>query len=417
METKTPIKKHQKSSFSVIFITQNGKPKADGTVPILTRITVNGEMCHFSTRQSIMPGRWLSKEYRCIGTTREEKQINNILDELKVLVKRRYESFLTSGQTITATKLKQSIMCLDESSYSYIELCNIFIADYEKLCQAKGYGKESLMRYILMRKRLSEFITKEYKVSDIPLSDINKRFLDKLYLWLCTDKKLANNTATKFIHRCSTVYRVAIDNGWVNKNPFPAQKLRLDKVDRGYLTKEELSRMIQKEFATKRLELVRDLFIFACYTGFAYIDVTRLNKDMLVEEADGTLWIKTHRQKTNVAVNMRLLEIPMMILNKYNEQAKGNKLLPVLSNQKTNDYLKEIAAVCGIEKNLSFHMARHTFATTITLSNGVPIESVSKMLGHTNIKTTQIYARITDQKVAKDMDILAQKLNSTQFNT
>ena len=168
---------------------------------------------------------------------------------------------------------------------------------------------------------------------------------------------------------------------------------------------------MQKEFATKRLDLIRDIFVFACYTGFAYVDVARLNKDMIEMWPDGNLWIKTYRQKTKVPVNIRLLDIPKMIIDKYEGQAKGDKLLPVPSNQKVNDYLKEIAAVCGIDKNISFHLARHTFATTITLSNGVPIESVSKMLGHTNIKTTQIYARITDQKVNKDMEMLAEKLN------
>lgn len=169
---------------------------------------------------------------------------------------------------------------------------------------------------------------------------------------------------------------------------------------------------MQKEFATKRLELVRDIFAFSCYTGFAYIDVTRLTKDMLEERGDGTIWICTHRQKTKVPVNIRLLDIPKMIIDKYAGQAKGDKLLPVPSNQKMNDYLKEIAAICGIDKPISYHVARHTFATQICLSNGVPMESVSKMLGHTNIKTTQLYARITDQKVSHDMEILAQKLNA-----
>lgn len=227
-----------------------------------------------------------------------------------------------------------------------------------------------MFRYQLTRTRLAEFISAEYKTADIPLADINKRFLDKLYLWLCTEKNLANNTATKFIHRCSSIYKVAIDNGWVKGNPFGQLKLHLDKVDRGYLTQEELTRMMQKEFTSTRLELVRDLFIFACYTGFAYIDVTRLTKDMIEEQPDGTLWIKTFRQKTKIAVNIRILEIAKMILDKYEGQAKGNKLLPVPSNQKTNDYLKEIAAVCGIEKKLSFHMARHiAFSYLLKISN------------------------------------------------
>lgn len=229
-----------KSTFSVMFLIQRGKLKANGRATILARITLNGEMCHISTKIEILPERWLSKEYRTKGLTREEKQINNTLEDLKAAIKRRYNELLVGGCVITASKLKQSIMSLDESSKSYLELCDMFIADYEKLSSSRGYGQESLFRYQLTRKRLAEFITSEYKVADIPLADINKRFLDRLYLWLCTEKKLANNTATKFIHRCSTIYKVAIDNGWVKANPFAQQKLHLDKVDRGYLTQEEL---------------------------------------------------------------------------------------------------------------------------------------------------------------------------------
>ncbi len=403
---------NSKSTFSVMFLIQKGKLKSNGNAPILARITVNGKMTHFSTRMDINPERWLRSEYRAKGTTKEEKTINAILENLKAAIIRKYYDLQTAGEVVTASRIKRSLLSMDETSKSYLELCDQFIADYEKLTQSRGYGKESLFRYQLTRNRLSEFISKEYKVADIALADINKRFLDKLYLWLCTDKKLANNTATKFIHRCSSIYKVALDNGWVKANPFRSLKLHLDKVDRGYLTQAELNAMISKEFATKRLELIRDIFVFSCYTGFAYIDVTRLTKDMIEVWPDGNLWIKTHRQKTKVPVNIRLLDMPMAILEKYKGQAKGDKLLPVPSNQKCNDYLKEIASVCGIDKPLSFHMARHTFATTITLSNGVPIESVSKMLGHTNIKTTQVYARITDQKVSKDMDMLAEKLNA-----
>ncbi|MDD4819907.1 MAG: phage integrase SAM-like domain and Arm DNA-binding domain-containing protein [Flavobacteriales bacterium] len=241
-EKNTP---QTRSSFNVMFLIQKGKLKANGKAPILARITVNGEMSHLSTKIDILPDRWLSKEHKTIGLTREEKQINNTLEQLKVHISKRYTEFLSTGQVVTANKIKQSIMSLDETSKSYLELCDMFIADYEKLTVTRGYGKESLFRYQLTRTRLSEFISSEYKVADIPLADINKRFLDKLYLWLCSEKKLANNTATKFIHRCSSIYRVALDNGWVKTNPFRAQKLHLDKVDRGYLTKAELTTMMQ----------------------------------------------------------------------------------------------------------------------------------------------------------------------------
>lgn len=400
-----------KSSFSIIFITQNGKLKSDGTAPIIARITLNGEMCHFSTRLTILPERWLSKEYRTLGKTKEEKNINEMLEQIKVTIKDRYLGYLSRGETVTASKLKNSMVSLDENSKTLMELCDLFITDYEKLTASRGYGMESLMRYRLAKTRMQEYLVDEYKVRDIALSDINKRFLDRFYLWLCTKKKQSNNTATKFIYRCSSIYRVAFDNGWVKANPFNSLKLHLDKVDRGYLTKAELARLIQKEFSTKRLDLVRDIFVFSCYTGLSYIDVARLTSEMITEWQDGNLWIQTHRQKTKIAVNVLLLDVPKMIIDKYRGEARAGRLLPILSNQKMNSYLKEIATGCEIDKELSFHMARHTFAATITLSNGVPIETVSKMLGHSNIRTTQIYARITDQKVSNDMSILADKLN------
>jgi len=402
-----------KATFNVMFIIQKGKLKPNGNAPILARITVNGEMCHVSTKLDILPERWLAKEYRTVGLTREEKLINTTLEELKAAIKERYYQMVNRCEVVTASKIKKSLMSMDEKSMSLMDLCDKFIHDYEILTLSQDYGQESFFRYKLTRARLEEFLTKSCKMNDIPLADINKRFLDKLFLWLRSEKKLNNNTATKFMHRFSSIFKMARDNGWVQGDPFKLQKLHLDKVDRGYLTQEEMERMYNKEFATPRLELVRDIFIFSCFTGFAYIDVAGLTTDMLKVWPDGNTWISSHRKKTKVPVNVRLLDIPMQIIEKYKGLTKGNKLLPVPSNQKCNDYLKEIAAVCGINKELCYHMARHTFATTVTLSNGVPIESVSKMLGHTNIRTTQIYARITDQKVNNDMEVLADKLNGT----
>ncbi len=426
--------KQQRSSFRVMYLIQRGKQKANGKVSILARITVNGGRVHLSTKIEILPERWLAKEYRTIGTTKEEKIINQNLEDFKVILKQRYMELLNSGKPVTANKLKQSVLCMDDKTNQYVELCDDFISDYRKLTEAKKYGRDSLNRYILLRERLAEFIKEKYKVADIPLVDINKQFLMRFYLWLCQEKMLANNTAIKFIRCSSTIYKTALDNGWVQSNPFRTLNLSQDKTDRGYLTKSELSHLIQKDFKSQRLELIRDLFVFSCYTGLAYVDVAKLTNDMIEERADGSLWISTNRQKTGTPVNVPLLDMPQLIIGKYREEMEqintlasrrnasrarrqclkledADKLLPVPSNQKVNDYLKEIATLCGIDKDLTFHMARHTFATTITLSNGVPIESVSKMLGHTNIKTTQIYARITDQKVAQDMNILAQKLN------
>jgi integrase len=203
---------------------------------------------------------------------------------------------------------------------------------------------------------------------------------------------------------------IAKNNGWILADPFANYKIRISKVDRGYLSQEELDLLICKKFTIKRLEQVRDIFVFSCYTGLAYIDVKNLRESHIRTSFDGNLWIMTKRQKTNVNANIPLLDVPKLILDKYKNTLPNEAVLPVPSNQKLNSYLKEIADACGINKNLTFHLARHTFATTTTLAKGVPIESVSKMLGHTNIKTTQIYARITDGKLSHDMATLAKKI-------
>lgn len=404
-------KKASKNTFSVIFVIQKGKCRPDGKAPIVARITVNGEMVHFSTKMYIEPERWLPLEYKTKGQTHEEQVINGTLFDFHATIKRKYNDMIYRGEVITASKIKSSILCQDERSMTLIALCNKYIEDYEKLVLTQDYGQESFFRYKVCRNRLQEFLRDEFKVSDLPLQDINKRFLDKLYLWLRSAHRLNNNTAVKFIHRFASIYKMAKDNGWVAADPFKQQKLHLDKVDRGYLTIEEVSRLYNKEFESLRLEQVRDIFIFSCYTGLAYIDVYNLTEDQLNVWADGNTWISFHRQKTKVPFNVRLLDVPLQIIEKYKHFRKGKRLLPIPSNQKCNEYLKEIAEVCGINKNITFHVARHTFATTITLGNGVPIETVSKMLGHTNVRTTQIYARITDQKINVDMESLAAKLN------
>ena len=202
---------------------------------------------------------------------------------------------------------------------------------------------------------------------------------------------------------------IARNNGILIGDPFANYKIRLEKVDRGYLSEDEIKIILKKKMVSERLEQVRDVFIFSCFSGLAYVDVANLKEDNIRKSFDGNLWIITKRQKTNTDVNVPLLDIPKMILEKYKGKLPNGKVLPIISNQKLNAYLKEIADVCGIKKNLTFHLARHTFATTTTLAKGVPIETVSKMLGHTNIETTQIYARITNNKISNDMQGLDKK--------
>ena len=406
----------KKSTFNILFVIQRGKVKADGSVPVVARITVNGEMSHFATRIHVDPDRWQSKESRTLGQTREERKINEALDELRVLIRRRYDEMLRREEVITAGKIKNAITGLDEKAMKLLDLCDQFIDDYKGLVKTNMFSKETLGRYELTRRRLAEFMSERYRIKDIPLADINPKFARDFNRWLRVTQQIGNNTSMKFIRRLKTIYRMAINNGWVQTDPFASFRIHMEKVDRGHLTTAELERLANKKFSTKRLELIRDLFLFSCYTGLAYIDLKHLSSDMLQRWPDGNLWIDTKRQKTQVGVHVRLLDVPLMLIEKYKGRAKGKLLFPVPTNQKVNAYLKEVADLCGIDKDLTFHMARHTFATTITLANGVPIETISKMLGHTNIRTTQIYARIIDTKIDADMEMLARKLNRMPQN-
>ncbi len=277
--------------------------------------------------------------------------------------------------------------------------------------------KATYQKYAVTFKRVSDFIKKKYSLSDIPLTAINHMFISDFETYLMVDCKCNSNTTAKFTQFLKRIISIARNNGWIFHDPFANYRPQLTKVDRGYLTEEELKAIATKEITLPRLEQVRDIFIFSCYTGLAYIDVFNLKENNIRTSFDGNLWIMTKRQKTNVNSNIPLLEVPKMILEKYKGKLPEGKILPVLSNQKMNAYLKEIGDLCGINKQLTFHLARHTFATTITLAKGVPIETVSKMLGHTSLKTTQIYARITDNKISQDMNILASKLKGIEQTT
>ena len=395
----------------MLFFIQKTRIKPDGKAPILARITVNGNMSTFSTQESIEPDRWDSKAQRTVGRTEAEKDINSHLDKLLTATQNSYYDLLATEMDVNADRLKMKATGTeDKVPHTFVELSNLYIKDYEELVRIQGSGKETLFRYKVCQSRVLDFMHDEYQVKDMPLDSIDKRFLDKFYLWLRTKHNNANNTAVKLMQKVATMFKMGRDNGWILKNPFAQVRMHLDPVDRSYLTKEELEIVYNKQFTSQRLEAVRDMFIFSCYTGLAYIDMKQLTEEEIVEKQDGQKWIVTHRQKTKTNVNVPLLDIPLMLIEKYKGRGRNGLVFPVLSNQKMNDYIKEIIAICDIDKDITCHSARHTFATTVTLENGVPIESVSKMLGHTNIKTTQLYARITDQKIAGDMSNLAAKI-------
>jgi site-specific recombinase XerD len=277
----------------------------------------------------------------------------------------------------------------------------------------KDFAENTYKRYLTSLSHTKEFLKYKFNLNDISIHRIDLAFINDYDFYLRTVKKCNNNSTIKYIRNFGKIVKQCYANGWIERDPFLGYKGKVKKTDRVYLTEDEIQFIVDKSFATQRLSLVRDIFIFSCFTGLAYVDVKNLTPSHLVIGIDGVKWIYKNRQKTEVESRIPLLPIPEQILKKYENNPAANNtetLLPVLSNQKMNAYLKEIADLCGINKELTFHIARHTFATTITLSNDVPIETVSKMLGHKDLRSTQHYAKIVDKKVSHDMAILKQKL-------
>ena len=390
-------------------IAHKGKPNKSGRVPILMQLTIGQQTCHISTKQNILPEKW--GDGKPIGHTREDQAITAVLEEIRT---KAYNKFLQlQGQNINVTpeRLKQALLGKDQvQPRGYVEIFDQWLVEYSKMVGITT-SKRTLDKYILVRNRLQDYIASQLGVKDISLEEVTPKFLSNFDNYLRVEYNMANNHAMKIRQKLRTIYKVAIDNGWVSKNPFSTVKIHFDPVERDVLTKSELTALIQTDMIFDRLEKMRDVFVFACFTGLAHCDVAGLTKENIITDEAGQVWLKTHRQKTSEVVDIPLLEIPQLIIKKYQGMKELNgKLLPTLTNSCSNLYLKEVAVRCGINKTLTFHMARHTFATTVTLSNGVPIESVAKMLGHRNIRTTQIYAKVIKDKLAEDMNNLATRI-------
>lgn len=402
-----------KSTFAIRFYARKNQVNKAGKAGIMIRITVNSESVQFSSKLDIEPELWDATNQKMLGATKAARAFNTLLDEIRTSLRNHYREVEKYEAYVTAEKVRNAFLGITVRQQTLLGTFRKHNEDEKKLIgisvSAPTYAKHDRCL-----RRMEEYICTKYRLSDIALKEVSHSFVVGFEQFLRVDKACNQNTTAKFMQTLRKIILIARNNGWITADPFINYKIRLKKVDRGYLTEEELHRILQKKMPCTRLEQVRDVFIFSCFTGLAYIDVRELTADNIRTSFDGKLWIMTHRHKTQTSVNVPLLKVPQMLLKKYEGTLPDGRLLPVLSNQKLNSYLKEIADLCGIEKNITFHLARHTFATTMTLAKGVPIETVSKMLGHTNIVTTQIYARITNDKIGRDMQALAGQLDEIE---
>lgn len=402
-------------SASILFYIKRAKVNNLGVCPIYTRVTVNTKRFEFSTNKYINPDKWSSEGSKVKGATEEARTINSHLDYLKNQVIEAEKKLFKKDITLNSENLKNELFGAAENKRMLVPIFQDHNNKIKELV-GKEYAPGTLERYTTSLKHTIEFIQWKYNVSDIDITKIDHAFITDYEFWLRSVRNCANNTAVKYIKNFNKIIKICLANDWLDKNPFANYKSKVKEVERVYLTEAEIQSIFEKDFKTERLSLVRDIFLFSCFTGLAYIDVKNLTKSHISYGIDGEKWIFTHRQKTESASKIPILPMTQMIIDKYENHPQclnEDKLLPILSNQKMNAYLKEIAGVCEIEKELTFHIARHTFATTVTLTNGVPIESVSKMLGHKNLRTTQHYAKVLDRKVSEDMKILKEKMNLT----
>lgn len=407
-----------KTNFSMLFYMKKQKNYKTGAAPIYLRITVNGERAEFTSGRECEPSRWNSRAGRANGTKEDVKTFNAFLDNLQTKVYEAHRLLCEKDELITAESIKNKVLGKGEKTHMLME---IFKDHNQKMAALVGkeFSHGTLERYETSFKHTKEFLEHQFGVRDIDIRKIDNAFITEYDFYLRSVRKCANNSAVKYVNNFGKIIRICLSNGWIVADPFVNYKGKLKTIDRIFLSEEEIQKMADKEFASDRLTQVRDVFLFCCFTGLAYADVKKLRMSQIQKGVDGEQWIFTNRQKTDTRSAIPLLPTAMKLIEKYTHHpicVSKDMPLPVPSNQKMNDYLKEIATVCGINKTLTSHIARHTFATTITLSNGVPIESVSKMLGHSSLKQTQHYAKILDIKVSADMLTLKNKLADRQYS-
>lgn len=375
------------------------------------RITIAGIRENINTSVTLLQSQWDVSKKRIKGNSDHAQAGNKLLAALAMKVTESYTECVKHNLPVTAQQIKSMVVAPGTKCETLVNLFKHH-NDYVKRRVGVEVTKATYRKYQIVFSKVCKYLKQELNKTDIPLDQLNKGFAIGFELYLKADEAIGHNTTIKYIQSLKRVINFGIGMEWLKYDPFKAFKCTLHGVVRECLIQDEVDAIRAKHIPIQRLAVVRDLFIFSCYTGLAYVDLRKLKHSEISKGIDGGKWIYTYREKTHTRVPVPLLPVPLALLEQYkgSNQAPDSLVFPVPSNQKVNAYLHELADLCGITKRLTFHIARHTFATTITLSNGVPIETVSKMLGHTNIKTTQIYSKVVDSKISGDMELLVSKL-------
>lgn len=408
-------------SFGLLFYLKKPKNYTRGPIPINLRITVDGIPKEISVKRDCEPSKWNSKANRAVGNKEEIKSLNQYLDAFENKVYNIKRQLFDKEIVITAAQIKAELQGKAASAKANTHSSNMMVAIFQSYLEkvqkliGKDYSKATFTKYERTCRYLQAFIKHQTGEQDCSLDQITLNFIEAFEVWLKTEKDCCHNTSMKYLSIFSMVIKHCYDSDFISKNPFSKFQITFDEVVPEFLLYFELQKIMEKQFHTPRLRQIRDAFVFCCYTGLSYIDIQRLSRSDIAKGVDGKLWIFIKRGKTSTPSHVPLLPFPLQILRAYENHPdclRKDRVLPIISNQKYNEYLKEIADLAGITKILTTHTARHTFATTVTLCNDVPLETVSKMLGHKKIQTTLHYAKVLDIKVSKDMLELEKKLTT-----
>ncbi len=397
------------ANVKVSFYLKKSEADVDGNCPVMAKLNIGKySEAAFSVKMKVPQSRWISG--RASGKSVAAKEINNRLDEIRAMALSIYSEQSAVRDGVTAEEVKSILLGMASEQETLLNYFRQFISNFEKRVGVNR-TEGSLRAYRNAYNHIESFLKWQYKLSDISFTALDRSFIDKYDLYLRTECHLAPGTVINLTVQLKTIVGEAIADGIITAYPFMGYEPIRPKAVQKYLTDVELQRLMTTPLHKQTLYLVRDMFLFSCFTGISYRDMCSLTKENLSLAEDGTWWIKSARQKTKIEFEIPLLDLSLQIIKKYSDTASDSRLLPMYCNSNMNLYLKEIARICNINRPLVFHAARHTYATEITLSHGVPLETVSKMLGHRQIETTRIYAKVTDNKIDSDTKTLNRKIS------
>ena len=396
-----------RSTFKTVFYV-NGSKEKNGIVPIMGRVTINGTIAQFSCKQSISKELWDAKGNRAKGKSREAVAVNYALDNIKAQITKHYQRISDREAYVTAEMVRNAYQGIGTE---YETLLRAFDKENEAFAKrvGKDRSKRTYQKYLIVRKYVAEFIRKKYKRADMAMNELTEEFIRDYCLYLRNEVGLAQSSVWIYSIPLKHIVTSAHYNGKIPRNPFAQYHVNPDHKERGFLTENEIKAMSTIKLENPNFAIARDIFIFGCWTGISFVDIKNLTTDNIVD-LNGSLWIVSKRQKTGVPFQIKLMDIPAQIIKRNEPFRTGKNLFNIKSYDMVNRRIKTVAKMCGIEKTISFHLSRHSFAV-LALNYGMPIESVSKILGHTNITTTQIYAKVTNTKLENDISAFENKVS------